>query len=97
MKHQLTLRRLLLYVALFAVGLGMIRFALTWGFPFSPLHSLDLLVVVISYILPAVACPLGYLIGGEEWEIRVLFIALFAGQIFVAAYVAISVIGSMII
>jgi len=28
MKHQLSLRRLLLYVALFAVGFGLVRFAL---------------------------------------------------------------------
>ena len=71
MKHQITLRRLLLYVALFTVGLGMIRFdrflqeeeLLPGELFFSWVWLFGLYCLVA-----AVCCPIGYVIaekGGE--------------------------------
>ena len=79
-KHQLTLRRLLLYVALFAIGLGMFRAAYELLFPFRMFAEILGLYCVVA----GVFCPIGYLISEKDGEILGAVFAVYATLILIA-------------
>ena len=76
MKHQLSLRRLLLYVALFAVGLGLINFAFTLRIE-PAIAQLQAFCFGIIGISLAVCCPVGYLIAEQKGEKKAATVALY--------------------
>jgi len=71
MKHQLTLRRLLLYVALFAVGCGLFR------------ADESMLIFAVCCFMAGVCCPIGYLISGKPGELIGAWLAIVITFLFV--------------
>ncbi len=78
MKHQLTLRRLLLYVALFAIGFALLHFALSSRIE-PPVLQVAAFCLSMNCVSVAACCPIGYLIAGKAGEIGAIVAALFVG------------------
>ncbi|MBI2478672.1 MAG: hypothetical protein HYV60_08575 [Planctomycetia bacterium] len=76
MKHQISLRRLLLYVTLFAIGCAFLQFAFSLG----ELHIQAFCLGMICSSL-ALCCPIGYLIAGTAGEMGATIVALFLGLV----------------
>jgi hypothetical protein len=74
-KHQISLRRALLYVTLFAVGFAFFRFAFAAGIE-QQIEAFCLGMVCSSL---AMCCPIGYLIAGTSGEWSATIIGLFLG------------------
>ena len=73
MKHQLPLRRLLLYFALFAVGCGLIRFGFT--LPTANVQAVSIVFGMACMSLSACG-PTGHLVAGKEGELRAVIFAI---------------------
>ena len=69
MKHQLSLRRLLCYVALIAVGMGMLRAAFYLLIGPAPVVGSGMVVFAFFCIAASVCCPIGFLIKGKDGEV----------------------------
>ena len=72
MKHQLDLRRLLLYVALFAVGMGMLRV----GVSSNNVVAVMALILAFYGVVAGLLCPIGYLVFGKDGELLVALVIL---------------------
>jgi len=70
-KHQITLRRLLLYVALFAVGMGALRFGFTSDYDATFVATM----FGVAFVSLAVCCPIGYVIAGTKGELNAVTVA----------------------
>ncbi len=91
MKHQLTLRPMLLYIALFAVGLGLLRFGFTARIE-PPAPQVWSSFVGSLCVVMAVCCPIGFLISGRDGEANAFAVAILIG-IFGWCVTAVFVIG----
>ena len=76
MKHQISLRRLLLYITLFAIGCAFLQFAFSSG----ELHIEAFSLGMICSSL-ALCCPIGYLIAGKAGELAATIVAFFLGLV----------------
>ena len=80
MKHQISIRRSLLYVTLFAIGFALFNFAFSSGVdrtvPQIETYSLGMICSSL-----AMCCPIGYLIAGTSGERSAVIVALFIGLV----------------